>query len=91
MRIVKLFSIPAIYLLSSYLVVAQENNTTINPSAETKPSAAESTQIAEKVDRKKPKSTMSLTNYKALIASKIATKARGKILPGLVRFKRHFG
>ena len=78
MRIVKLFSIPAICLLSSSLVVAQENKPPVNPSTETKPSVTEPAQATDKVDRKKPKSNMSLANYKALIASKIATKARGK-------------
>ena len=78
MQIIKLLSIPAIYFFCSSLVEAQENKPAVNPSAETKPSAAEATQAAEKMDRKKPKSTMSLANYKALIASKIAAKARGK-------------
>jgi len=78
MRILKLFSILAIYLLSSCLAVAQENKTAINPSTETKPSVTEPAQATDKVDFKKPKSTMSLANYKALIASKIAVKARGK-------------
>ena len=78
MRIVKLFSIPAIYLLSSNLVVAQENKPPVNPLTETKPAVSEPAQATDKVDRKKPKSTMSLANYKALIASKIAAKARGK-------------
>lgn len=41
MRIVKLFSIPAIYLLLSSLVVAQENKPAVNPSTETKPSVME--------------------------------------------------
>ena len=78
MQIVKLLSISVIYLFCSSLVEAQENKPAVNPSAETKPSAAEVSQAAEKMDRKKPKSTMSLANYKALIASKIASKARGK-------------
>lgn len=78
MRIVKLFSIPAIYFLSSSLVVAQESKPAVNPSVETKPSVTEPAQTTDKADRKKPKSTMSLAKYKALIASKIAAKARGK-------------
>ena len=78
MRIVKLFSIPAIYFLSSSLVVAQESKPAVNPSVETKPSVTEPAQTTDKADHKKPKSTMSLANYKALIASKIAAKARGK-------------
>ena len=78
MRSLKLFSIPAIYLFSSNFIVAQESKPAVNPSVETKPSVTEPAQTTDKADRKKPKSTMSLANYKALIASKIAAKARGK-------------
>ncbi|MFM9163459.1 MAG: TonB C-terminal domain-containing protein, partial [Methylocystis sp.] len=74
----KLCSISAIYLFCSSLGMAQENKPPVNHSTETKPATAEAIQAAEKVDRKKPKSTLSLANYKALIASKIAAKARGK-------------
>ena len=78
MKILKLGSIPAICLLYSHVSVAQENKLPANSPPENKPSSTELTQIPEKEGRKKPKSTLSLPAYKALIASKIAARARGK-------------